>query len=162
MGARLVFFRKTQQQFRLQQGDIYFCVNGKCLGKLAATDCFVDLPAGQYQLQMYYSYAYGSMAGIANLTVNLQEGESLLVRYHMPPTVNQPGNMTLYNYSKESAEIMARELDYQIASHQVQKQVQEQQAQAGARNVALWIILGSVGVSVFLFLFYYLFFMSLF
>ena len=64
MGARLVFFRKTQQQFRLQQGDIYFCVNGKCLGKLAATDCFVDLPAGQYQLQMYYSYAYGSMAGI--------------------------------------------------------------------------------------------------
>ena len=53
MSAKLVFFRRTSQELTSQGGEVYFDINGKNVGKLLATDCFVELPAGQYQIRMY-------------------------------------------------------------------------------------------------------------
>lgn len=146
--AKLVFFRRTAQELATQGGEVYFSLNGRSLGKLAATDCFVELPAGRYQLQMYKTHSYGSMIGFADVTVDLHEGEELLVRYSAPAVVNQPGHITLFAYTRESADAMAQELEGRIAAERAQKQAQEQKAREGANNAVKWIIIAGVGTGL--------------
>ena len=156
-----MFFRRTGQELATQSGDVFFDINGKNVGKLAATDCFVDLPAGQYQIRMYKSHAYGSMIGYADITVRLQEGESLLVRYHAPAVINQPGHITLYDYNRDATNTMARELDNQINAERAKQKEQEERTRAGTRSAVKWIIIGSVAVAVTIVLSYAIIYSSL-
>jgi hypothetical protein len=51
--ARLVFLRRAQYDVATYGGEVFFDINNKNIGKLALTDCFVDLPAGTYKIKMY-------------------------------------------------------------------------------------------------------------
>ncbi len=155
MSARLVFLRRTMQEVQTMGGDVYFDINGKNVGKLALTDCNVDLPEGTYRIRMYKSHNYGAMIGFADATVQIKDGEAILIRYNTPDTVNMPGHIMVYEYTPETADAAAREAAVKIADAQAknaQKQAEMRRGESSAVKVivliavlsAVTIVLGSV------------------
>ncbi len=125
-------------------GEVYFDINGKNIGRLAMTDCNVDLPAGTYHIRMYKSHSYGGMIGFADATVQVQEEESLLIRYSTPATVNQPGHIMVCAYSPEAANAAAQEAAYRISAAKAEEQRKEEQRSKGTKTAITWIIVGTV------------------
>ena len=145
MSARLVFFRRTQQEMLSMPGEIYFDVNGRNLGRLSSAECFVDLPAGQYQVRMYMSHACGSLIGFADVLVSLQEGESVMLRYIAPAMLNQPGHIMVFDYDPAAANTMAWNIDSQIAAARAQQAARNEQAKRESSNIVGWMI--GIGVA---------------
>lgn len=145
MSARLVFFRRTQQEMLSMPGEIYFDVNGRNLGRLSAAECFVDLPAGQYQVRMYMSHACGSLIGFADILVSLQEGESVMLRYIAPAMLNQPGHIMVFDYDPAAANTMAWNIDSQIAAARAQQAARNEQAKRESSSIVGWMI--GIGVA---------------
>lgn len=162
MSARLVFFRRTQQEMLNLPGEVYFDVNGRNLGRLSSAECFVDLPAGQYQIRMYMSHGYGSLMGFADILVNLQEGESLMLRYVAPAMMNQPGHIMVFNYDPASANTMAWNIDSQITAALAQQAARNEKAKRDSNNIVGWMIGIGVGAGLIIALSYAIISSSLF
>ena len=163
--ARLVFLRRTTAEVSLTGGDVFFDLNGKNIGKLAETDCFVDLPAGTYQVHMYKSHSYNTMVGFATVSVTVQEGETLLLRYTPPAVVSQQGNIQVSNYTPEHADELSAMTANAIASDRAADQIKAENSRRGTRKAVKWIIIGSVATGVLIslsWIAYFAFFMSMF
>ena len=74
--AKLVFLRRAQHDIATYGGEVFFDINNKNIGKLAATDCFVDLPVGTYKIKMYKLH-YNTMIGFAEETVTVHRKTSI-------------------------------------------------------------------------------------
>ena len=159
MSAKLVFLRRTAEETALQGGEVYFDINGRNIGKLASTDCFAELPAGKYQLRMYKSHNYGTMIGFAETTVEVNDGDSLLIRYTPPIVVSQPGYLMVSRYSPEAADTAAEEPRRQIVSEHTKAEEKRAQSQRGTRRAVKWIIWGSVATGSLIALFWILYFL---
>ena len=142
MAAKLVFFRQVQLQGMMPDGEIFFSINGKSVGRLANTDCVVEVPAGRYEIQMYKTHFNGSMVGFASSAVELQEGEALLVRYHLPAVASQNGNITFHPYDPAQADAMAWQFINQMQAYQQQQRVQMHYQQSRGSGTVAWIIVG--------------------
>lgn len=147
MGARLSFLRRSYQEAASQGGDVFFDINGKNVGRLASVDCFVDLPAGTYNIRMYKSHAYGSMVGFADATVTLGEGDDVMVRYSPPVTVNQPGHIILSDYTKEAADAIASESDRQMYAKMTQERAAAERASGTTKKIIIWVAVG-IGATI--------------
>lgn len=148
MSGRLVFLRRTRQETEIQGGEVYFDINGKNAGKLAAMEAFVEVPAGKYHIRMYKSHNYGSMVGFADADVEVQDGESVLIRYAAPVAVSQPGHIMVSEYTPEAAERAAVEIERRISSDRAEAARKEEHARKGTSNVVKWIIIGAVATGV--------------
>ena len=146
--ARLVFLRRTAAEVSLTGGEVYFDINGKNVGRLAPTDCFVDLPAGTYQIRMYKSHNYNTMVGFASVSVTVSEGESLMLRYTPPAVVSQPGNIQVSNYTPALADEVAQSTVSQIEADRTADRVKAENSRRGTRKAVKWIIIGSVATGV--------------
>ena len=144
MATQLVFFRRTYQEIALYGGEVYFDINGRNVGKLMLTDAFVELPPGRYHIRMYKSQNYGNMVGFAEATIDLNEGESLMIRYNAPLTVNLPGNLMISTYNPVEADQTAAMLNNNIANEQMRRQQQAAQMQKSNAAVIGWIVAISV------------------
>ncbi len=148
MSARLVFLRRTAEELEAIGGEIYFDINGKNIGKLAMSDCNVDLPAGTYKLRMYKSHGYGAMAGFAETVVSVGEGEALLIRYNPPAVVNQSGHIMVSEYSRAAADAAACENAARINDERAESAEKARQRDRSSQNVIKWIIITAVLATV--------------
>jgi hypothetical protein len=145
--ARLVFLRRAQYDFATYGGEVFFDINNKNVGKLAATDCFVDLPAGTYQIKMYKLH-YNTMIGFAQETVTVQDGECVMLQYVMPTTIAEPGHIIISDYSQERADSIIASIDTQMYQKQQNEKKARAQAERGNKAVVGWIIGGAIAVGV--------------
>ena len=148
MSARLSFLRRTDAEAKVQGGDVYFDINGKNVGKLTNVDCFVDLPAGTYQIKMYKSHSYGSMIGFAESSVTLKDGDDIMVRYAAPMTVAQPGNIILSDYTKAAAEQIAGDVSRQISNKVADEKAAAERSASRTKKIVTWIIIAAVATGV--------------
>lgn len=71
-------------------------INGQRIKKAWGTSYF-DLEPGTYTVKIYFSYFMMSQCGANQVSVKLEEGQSKLIRYNMPPWMLAKGKMTVYN-----------------------------------------------------------------
>ena len=89
------------------------------------------------------------MIGFAETTIDLNEGEVLMVRYNAPMTVNQPGNLMISAYDRFTADQTAAMLENAIANEQMRQQQQAAQIQKGTTSTIGWIIaIGAISAVV--------------
>ena len=145
--ARLVFLRRAQYDVATYGGEVFFDINNKNVGRLAATDCFVDLPAGTYQIKMYKLH-YNTMIGFAEETVTVQEGECVMLQYVMPSTIAEPGHIILSDYSQERADAIINSINAQMYQKQRSDKIAREKAERGNRAFVGWIIGGAIALGV--------------
>ena len=148
MSAKLVFLRRTRAEIDLQGGEVYFDINGQNVGKLAMSDAFVDVPAGVYHIRMYKSHGYGAMVGFSDVTVEVQDGMSLLIRYFAPAVISQPGHIMVSAYSPEAANSAAFEMEMQIGAERAYAAQKEEETRRGTSNAVKWIIAAAIATGV--------------
>lgn len=158
--ARLVFLRRTEAEASLTGGEVFFDLNGKNIGRLALTDCFVDLPAGTYQIRMYKSHGYNTMVGFTTVSVTVGENETLLLRYTPPAVVSQPGNIQVLNYSPELADSLAEEAAKMIETNRNADRIKAENSRRGTRKAVKWIIIASVATGVLIALSWIIYFVA--
>ncbi|MBQ7907607.1 MAG: hypothetical protein IJ309_06495 [Clostridia bacterium] len=137
--ARLYFLRRTQYEVDTYQGDVFFEINGRCAGKLALCDAFVDVPAGTYHIRMYKTHM-NSLVGFAELPVTVSEQEELLLQYLMPQSLNLPGHILVSQYSPAHAEGLIASINAGYYRDQQVKQNLKNDTERSNRTWITWII----------------------
>ena len=162
--ARLVFLRRAEYDFKTYGGEIFFDINDRCVGKLAQTDAFVDVPAGTYKIKMYKLH-YNTMIGFAEVFVTVNENDSAMLQYVMPTTVAAPGHIIISEYTPERANEIIYSINAQMQQRHLEEEVRSENVKKSNRTLLTWLIVGGVALTVLPFLFwicYMLFVQSLF
>ena len=141
--AKLYFLRRTQYEFETFQGDIFFEINGRCAGKLALCDAFVNVPAGTYHIRMYKTHI-NAYIGFAELNVTVSENEEILLQYLMPMSLNLPGQIMVSPYSPARAEEIIAGIYASQAREQQAKQEIKQETERQDRAWVTWLIIGCI------------------
>lgn len=71
-------------------------INGQRVKKPWGTSYF-ELEPGNYTVKIYFSYFVMSQCGANQVSVKLDEGQSKMISYKMPPWMLAKGKMTVYN-----------------------------------------------------------------
>ena len=147
MGS-LIFLRRTREETQLFGGEVYFDVDGRNLGRLTGENQTIEVAPGKHQVKMYKSHSYGTFIGFAETTVEVGEGEQLMVRYSAPMMVSQPGNLVISPYDPQEADRLLRAQQDSIRRDSA-AEVQRQQVQAQQYSNGLkWVVIFAVAIGV--------------
>lgn len=94
--------KRTPKEIEIFGGEVYIDINGKNIAVLDDVNLEMSLTEGIYKLKMYKTHTYDTVIGIAEIDINIKTGEKLLVKYSSPMLVNQPGNITVNDYTYET------------------------------------------------------------
>ena len=102
METGLIFMKRTPKEIEIFGGEVYIDINGKNITVLDDLNIEMPLTEGIYKLKMYKTHTYDTVIGIAEVDINIKNGEKLFVKYSSPMLVNQPGNITVKDYTYET------------------------------------------------------------
>ncbi len=129
MSAKLIFVRRSSEQIRVFGGDVFAEVDGKKIATIEHTTITREVTPGKHIVKMYKSHQYGSMIGFAESEFTIGEGETLVFRYSPPMMTDQPGHITMSEFtSYEDIESEVRDEEKTIEeqeSRNLQKQKNE-------------------------------------
>ena len=146
--GQLVFLRRTREEAQIFGGEVYFDIDGRNAGRLTWENQTVEVSPGPHRIKMYKSHTYDTFIGVAETTVEVGEGETLMVRYGAPMMVNQPGNLVISPYDSQEAERVIRARQDTIRHEQVAQVQRQQEQQRQYGNALKWVILFAVAVGV--------------
>lgn len=147
--TKLVFLQRTPKEVEIFGGDVYFDIDGKNMGKLALINQVIELPAGEHTVKMYKSHTFDTFIGFAESTINLNEGEILMVKYSCPMMVNLPGNMVISEYSEQKEMEALRSRNTIIEHDFVAAEMQKKEAEEKYKNGVLILISIAVAIGIF-------------
>ena len=100
--SNFVILRRTQSEIDVFGGDVYIDIDGRNAGIVKKQNLQFNLSPGRHTIKMYKSHTMGTFIGIAEVEINVSDGERLFARYSAPLMMNQPGNIVIAPYSSES------------------------------------------------------------
>lgn len=161
--TKLYFIRRTPSEVSIFGGSVYVDIDGKRVGEVGMTDLVIDAYPGQHIIKMYKSHTFDSFIGFADVTLNIEEGKDLTLRYSAPMTTTQPGHIVVADFvsiDEINNQINQSEsaLSQEMHQNNVRLQMQNDNYRRKTTSTVVWIIVLSVLTGII----FYLYQMALF
>lgn len=145
--AEFVFLGRSPKEIEIFGGEVFFDIDGKNIGKLSLESQSIQVSPGTHTIKMYKSHTYDTFIGFAETTIELHDGDQLMVKYACPMMINQPGNIVVsdYNEQKEKDAICQREVAIQrdFIEQENQKRIAEEKYRNGVWiMIAIAVVIG--------------------
>ena len=143
--AKLYFVRRTASEIEIFGGSVYADIDGKRVGEIGTTDLVVDVEPGQHTIKMYKSHTYDTYIGFAEITLHVETGKDLTLRYSAPMVVTQAGHIVVTDFTSVediNRQIYQKESTLRAEKRESDLQIQKQEEQSQKNNTALifWIV----------------------
>lgn len=142
----LVIIQRTQSEIEAFGGDVYIDIDGKNVGIVKTQNLRFSLTAGKHKIKMYKSHTMGTIIGIAETELEINEDEKLYARYAAPLVTNQPGNIMIAHFKSENElNNIVRDIESSIRAEYDQqkenKQKSEIESKQNEMNLFIWIFI---------------------
>lgn len=155
--AKLVFLRRLQKEVEVFGGEVYFDIDGKNVGKLSLNNQVVEIPAGKHAIKMYKSHVFDTFVGFAEVVIDVNVNDQLMVKYSAPLSINQPGNIVISEYTTQNEQevIMKKEniINGDFVDQETKKREEAENNRRGEK-MFLWIIIGIIASGIISGIFY--------
>ena len=144
--SKLYFIRRTSSEIEIFGGSVYADIDGKRVGEIGRTNLVIDVEPGEHTIKMYKSHTYDTFIGFAEVSLHIEDGKDLTLRYSAPMVITQAGHIVVTDFT--SIEDINRQIEQKETTLRAEKresdlQIQKQEEESQKNNNALifWIVI---------------------
>ncbi len=164
LSAKIFFVKRSKEEIDMFGGEIYAELDGKKVATISLSNAIVNVTPGRHKIKMYKSHSnYNSLIGFAETEINISENETLVIKYHPPLTVNQPGNIVVSDFEsfeKIEQEVRNSAMNYTRIKNEEDEKNRRQDEENEKVNKTIFLL--AIGIPAIGFIFWLIYDLILF